>query len=275
MLLLADETYLEDGPAGAAGPDAPIILSVFQLRLQLASSTSAIADFKRRTATLETDDTQTLVLRVGTTTDPLVLWAIHLELDRRDVPPCIRWPTNDGDGGQLEFITFLADLHWLCKRSPSHRPKFKGWSGAFKHSPDSQEWHLAAHRQYAWIMRRGLGLSHQCAKGLALVDEQRLDLMTLPTTAMQAERRKLQPGPFERTRVVLQSNALLKPDRSGRVLPRDSAERRAKLWRVYLLSGRRQTVTAVNWSLLTGECVTRQALMKTVQTVASILRIKP
>ncbi|MCV2358636.1 hypothetical protein LNV08_06560 [Paucibacter sp. TC2R-5] len=269
-----DKTAATEGPASPAGPDAPKVLSVPQLKaIRGSSSASATADFKRRTDTLATDATQTLVVRVETAADPLVLWALHLELDKRDVPPCVRWPANEGDGGQLEFITFLADLLWICKRNPGHITNFRGWRGAFKHSPDSEAWHAIAHRQYIWLIKRG-SLSHQCAKGLALVDGQRLDLMVLQTNSMQAERRKLQTREFEVIRVALQRHALLKPDRSKRMTPTKSAERRAKVWRVYLLSGRRQTAMAANWRLLTGETVSRQALMKTVVTVASVLRVK-
>lgn len=264
-----------DGPATTAGPHAPKMLSVPYLRAAQASSASYAASFKRRTDSLLTDTVQNLVVRLATATDPLVLWAIHLELDARNVPPCIRWPANEGDGGQLEFITFLADLLWICKRNPEHIAGFKSARSVFRQVPDSHDWHVAAHRLYEYAYWIGHGaVSNIGARALALVDRQRQDLMTLQTKPMRADRYQLQPREFEVTRERLLSHALEKPDRSGKVTPKDSAERRAKLWRVFVLSGSNQTATVKHWQALTGETMTRQAVSKQLEIIKAVLRSK-
>ena len=212
----------------------------------------------------------TLVVRLQTTTDALLLWALHCELDRRGIPPCLRWPMNC-ESQQAEFLTWLADLLWFCKRHPRHMTTFRGWQGLFKNTPASTGWHQAAHRQYMFVASR-YSLAHWCAKGLGLTATHRQDLMMLPTAAMQAERRQLQSDRFAAMRERLLTAAVAKPDRAAKHDPQTVADRRAELWRVFLLSGRSQTATARHWNLLTGNTLTRQAVAKQLGILSDALR---
>lgn len=217
------------------------------------------ASFRRVVNAIPAQPTETLIARIATTDDPLKLWVLHLALDRRNVPPCLRWPTNDTTA-QTEFITLLADLLWFTKRTPTHRTEFKGWRDLLKHEPDSPAWHAGALRQYLYH-RRG-SLARRCALGLAVTGPQRQELMTMPTKAMAADRRQLEPRAFQELRQALGQQALDNPDRAGKRTPAEVAERRARIWRTYILAGRSPTRAAAYWQLLTGEPITRQALSK-------------
>lgn len=219
---------------------------------------------------LQSATSQTLIVRLESTADPLLLWALHLELDKRDIPPCLRWPVNDANE-QAVFITFSADLLWFCKRNSGHLPRFRGWRGLFKNAPASAKWHATAHRQFIFISPR-YSMSHWCSKGLSLTEAQRQDLMMLPTGGMVADRRQLQPAKFAETRQRLFAHAVAHPDRSSQRSSEDVANRRVGLWRLFLLSGRNQTATATHWHRLTGETLTRQAVAKQLAIVSGVLR---
>ena len=285
-----------DGPAeppGSAGPSNPLpdVLALldglkhdpamphtFPVSETILSLPSLFADMRGRhdrnhiarvIKALPDAATGTLVVGLATTTEPITLWAIHCELDRRNVPPCIRWPANN-DSPQTGYITFLADMLWFCKRHPGHTLEFRGWRGLFTNAPASPAWHATAHRQYLYVWSR-YSLSYYAAKGLMLSDADRIDLMTLPTKTMVAERRQLQPTEFSAIRVKLLSHSAEHPDRSGVRSFEDVANRRAGLWRLFLLSGKSQANTVRNWKLLMGETITRQAVAKQLSIVASVL----
>lgn len=227
------------------------------------------ADLVRFNAAIEAmadQDTTTLILRIETASDPLALWGLHQELDRRGVAPALRWPSNE-ENPQNEFITALADLFWLAKRNPTHQVLYRGWRGIFKHTPGGSEWHAAAHRQFVFTAER-YALSHKCAQGLGLTAAQRQDLMILPTAAMVADRRALHPDKFADFRASLLAHAMQHPDKSGQRTPGAIANRRARLWRVFVLSGHSQTATAKNWHLMTGETLTRQAIAKQLAIIS-------
>ena len=231
-----------------------------------------LRQFGRARAAIVAQPTQTLIVRLHTTAEPLTLWMLHLELDKRDVPPCLRWPAND-DTPQAEFITLLADLLWLTKRHPGHKAVFRGWRGAFSHTPATAEWHKAIHRQYLFVASR-YSVAHHCAKGLGLSDAQRHDLMVMQTNGMRADRQYLHGVRFQALVECLHSHAVERPDKAGKVAPAAVATRRAMIWRTYLLAGRSQTRAAAYWSLIAGEQVSRQAIAKQVATVADVLRVE-
>lgn len=236
-----------------------------------------VSDYKVRLqdaiSALPASDTRTLIVRLQTTDRPLLLWAIHCELDGRDIPPGLRWPANE-ETPQADYITWLADLLWFTGRNREHEIKFNGWRGVFKHEPDSSAWHATAFRQFLYVEPR-YSVAHMCAKGLALSDAQRQDLMTLPTKTMAASRRQLQPARFAEIRERILAHAISRPDRAGVVKPEAVAERRAQLWRLFILSGQNQTATAARWSTLTGEdTLTRQAVAKQLSTVADVLGVR-
>ncbi len=257
------------GPlAGAGEPLGDVILPMPTLVARKAAS-GDLAAFKARVKALPEARTQTLIARISVTDDALLLWAIHCVLAGRGIAPALRWPGNTDDP-QNELITFAAEVHWLARRSPEHQPKFRGWARTLACLPGSPDWHLAVHRQFLYVASRG-SVAHLCAVGLALTDRQRQESMLFPTTAMQADRRHLQPERFEEIRARLLAHAMEHPDRSGTRPPHDVAARRAALWRVYVLSCRNKAAMVRNWHSLTGECVSRQALDRQVHIVEDLL----
>ncbi|MDM0049292.1 hypothetical protein [Variovorax sp. J22R115] len=248
----------------AEGPFKSITVLVAERRHQ-----EGLQRFRDGVRVLPSASTQTLVLRLATTSDPLMLWAQHLELDRRGVPPCQRWPANEITP-QHEFITWLADMLWFAKRNPAHTPRFRGWKGLFDNPPTSAKWHATAMRQFLHVSSR-YSVAYWCANGMGLTEPQRMDLMTTPTKAMVAERRQLAPAPFAAMRERLLSHAMQHPDRSGARTPDAVAARRARLLRAFILSGRSAATTAANWRLLTGETMTRQAVAKQVAAALEVL----
>ena len=130
---------------------------------------------------LPINNTQTLILRLATTDDPLKLWALDLDLNKRVIAPTLRWPANLNTL-QAQFITIVSDLHWLATQYPDHQPLFKAWRQLFKLTPDSDEWHSKAF----WILKsmESSNLSRQGAKGLALGVNHRKELMMFQTPSM-------------------------------------------------------------------------------------------
>lgn len=214
---------------------------------------------------------QTLILRLSTGQDALMMWAIHLELDHRGVPPCLRWPGN-AHTTQAEFITWLADLHWFAKRHPQHDAQHKGWRNLLAQAPATAKWHAHACRQYAYAERRrgSRSLSHWCAQGLALTDVQRQELMTLPTRSIEASRRAIQGEQWAKLKENLVSHAITHPDRSAKCNPDQVASRRAAMFRVHVLAGGAISTTSRYWTLLTGQRLSRQAIAKQLAAVEAI-----
>lgn len=211
-----------------------------------------------------------VLARLPHLSDPVALWAVHLALERRGLPPCQRWPAIDATP-QHEFVTFCADLHWLAKMLPGHVPAHRGWRGVFDAPLGSGAWHGTALRQYLFVAPR-YSVAHWCARGLALSDAQRAPLMMLPTTKMRADRRGLDEYGFQTTRDALLADATVHPDRSRATTPASVAERRAALWRVFVLSQRNVSETARVWSIVTGQTITRQAVAKQIEAVNRALR---
>lgn len=227
--------------------------------------------FKGKVRVLPTIDTQNLILRIATTEDPMTLWALHVHLDTRNVPPCLRWPANTRTP-QAEFITWLADLLWLAKRNPDHQPKYQGWQRLFRDKTNSPGWLERAFWMYDRTVRRSV--AYITAKGLALSDAQRQDLMTLPTAAMVKHRRELlHPEREESVRQCLLTHAMQHPDKRSKFTPEDTTHRRAAIRRTHILMGFRPTATAQTWQLLAGAPTTRQAISKQLAITDEVLRI--
>lgn len=262
--------------AGAGEPLDCEVLSIPQLIAQKVAS-GDLATFKTRVLALCEQDSQALIARIATTGDTLTLWFIHLTLDKRGIAPALRWPAND-DSQQSEFITFAADLLWLSRRYPDHKPNYRGWARALAHQPPSPHWHAAVHRQYLFAAPR-YSLAHYCSKALALAERQRQELMTLPTATMASERRQLQSERFTELRERLLTHAMGHRDKAGKHQPHDIANRRAALWRTYVLCGKCKATTTHNWHLLTsattGKPITRQALAKQLVIIEGVLGGRP
>ena len=229
-----------------------------------------LARFNRAVAAMPNQDTQTLILRIDTTTDPLILWELHKELDRRGLPPCLRWPANKSTD-QMRLVTVLADLLWFTKRNPDHTPLFKDWIKFLKLEPGSEAW---LDKSYWLLMNMSsCNLARHGTKALALNDTQRRELMMFPSSKMVIERRELQPTRFAEIGEKLLSHAYAYPNKdSERNNPATAAARRVRLWRVSVLTGHATTATAKYWELLTGEVIARRMIPRRIEAIKITLK---
>lgn len=223
----------------------------------------------RITQGIPLQNTATLIARIETASDALVLWAIHLELDRRGIPPALRWPANT-DTPTMHFVTWLADVHWIHTRNSDHQPKFRGWKRLFLNTPNTLAWLERAYQMFAAVYGRR-SLAHIGSVGLALTATQRQPLMLFPTNQMVTDREALHLDAQSERLIRLESYSRQHPDKSGKLAAHDIAHRRARMFRVHLLSGFSSAVTAKNWSLLSLERMTRQAVDKQIAIIESVL----
>lgn len=217
--------------------------------------------FKESTETLPAPDTSTLIARIETTADPLILWEIHQELDRRDIPPAFRYPRNH-DTGQMRFTTWLADLHWHTRRA-RHGPRFRSWRRLF--APAGESWHESAKNVFEYGWRRNQNASYY-AKGLALTDDHRLDLMTIKTSKQIARQRQLKQS-IEVHRAIA-SHAIANAGRLSKERRPDQTTRdRYLIWKTYILADQSPTITARMFEAIYGEPMTRQKVQKQIAAV--------
>lgn len=224
--------------------------------------------FRERVRALPDWSTQDLVLRFETTSDPLMVWALHLECERRGLPPVLRWPSQQ-IGPQGDLLDLSADVRWLQLVHPHHRAQARGWRPVLRETPGTALWHVHLHRQFLFAYPRGLGWV--VAKGLGMSDDQRRDLITTPTASMVRERRGLFGTAFSDLQQRLIDHAYRHPDRARVYAPEQVGIRRARLYRVHALSGRSPTRTAALWKVLTGESITRQAVANQIAATEFVL----
>lgn len=268
----ADDIVFDDTPRPLKRPPAACLKGVDSIGRLIAEKAASgeRARFAKMVVALRTTRTDRLILRIATTPDPLLLWALHGTLDKRGVAPCLRWPKNNSTP-QTEFVTWLADVQWFTRRNPAHRAKFQGWQRLFIEAPDSAAWREKAYWIFVGMYDRQ-NLSSYGARGLGLDTTQRQPLMMFPTAAMVTARLELRLADFEQTRERLYSYSMAHPDKSGERTPEAIAGRREGLWRVFILSGKSITATAENWRLTTDEPLTRQAALKQVNAIKAILK---
>lgn len=258
-----------DKPRKAAlAPRFTRLLSFSRLIENKRASTD-VPRFKAMVLAMVKQDTRTLIVRLSTTTDPLMLWAIHCQLDKRNIAPAQRWPANTSSD-QMLFVNWCADLTWFFKRNPAHVPRFKSWRRLTQHQLFSPQWLEAAYWKFESM--HGRSLAHITSKALGLSDDHRQDLLTVPTRAMVVVRREIEPTRFATIHNHLLSHALAHPDRSGKHKPADVANRRLALFRVFVLSGKHAQTTATHWKSLTGETIFRQAVDKQLTIILGALR---
>jgi hypothetical protein len=246
----------------------PSLKSVPQLLTERQSNAAAWAFYQAAAADIPQQQTATLVARIVTATDPLLLWLVHEELDRREVPPAFRWPMNQ-QSAQAEFITWLADIHWFTRRKTNHRPAYKNWQRWFGNVSDA--WHASALRAYSFAFKRGSGGTY-FAKGLALTERDRQDLMTMKTKGQIARLRPLRKFGQEYRRAIL-DHATAKPDRAGVKTPEEVAKRRYAIWKLYVLADESETSAARQYHKLYGEVIARQNLGKQVELAQQAWRL--
>jgi len=221
---------------------------------------------------LRGEPTPAILGRGSRTTDPLMLWILHVEMQRRGVPPCLRWQAPE-DTRQQMFITFIADVLWLARGHPDHVTDHERWRKLFGYPTASEKWQRLAR----WLFVSGRCAqagTHYYSKGLGLSDSQRQPLMMLLSNKMRGDRRLLNALPTYRE--ALHRHALMHRDKSGKVAPSKIAERRAELLRLFILAGRRPTLAADFHLRLWGIRISRQALTRQITTIeiATGLRLR-
>jgi len=241
---------------------------VHELMESLQSPNEKNEQLQEKIAKLGDRSTQELIARIGSTTHPFALWLIHRELDRRDVPPCLRTPYRDESTEQI-FITWLADVYWLAKRHPKHPVAYSRFRHLFISEPDSEQWHKTA----IWVYRHGRGKSgHYFSRALALTDQMRQPLAMLVSHRMQGDRTLLRSLPKHRE--ALLAHAVGHRDKSQAIKPVEVAERRTELLRLHLLSGRNRSTAAAWHHLLHGGNITRQAVAKQITAIQRITGLR-
>lgn len=224
--------------------------------------------FKIAVGEARSDSIKGLIRRLTTVEDALMLWVLHLELDHRDVPPCLRGVKRD-ETPQVLFVTWLADIYWVTKRHRDHVPRYERWRGLFENKPATERWHRVA----IWVYRSGRSTpSHYHTRGLGLTEAQRQPLMTLISNAMRGDRRVLGELPKLRDEIWLYVGR--HPDRSGKFTSTQIADRRAEILRLFLLSGRNKTRAAEYYRLLTGQSLSRQTLTRHLEGIELATKLR-
>jgi hypothetical protein len=211
--------------------------------------------------------TEPLILRIETAGNPSTLWLIHSELNERGIAPCLRWPANDSTP-QAEYITWLADLLWIKTHLGPHKGEYGNWQRFLRIDRQSEraKWHQEARILYREA--QGRGIANWCANGIGLTPREREDLMMHPTKAISTRRRTIKGDAYTSLRNRHNERTKAFPDRSGQWGADEIAHRRARMWRVYILSGKNRSLAARRWVQLTGEDITRQAVSKQLDQIA-------
>jgi hypothetical protein len=239
-----------------------VIRSIPSLKAARQAQKAPWRAFQESVEALVLADTPTLIARIETTADPLVLWAIHLELGRRKIPPAFRYPKNDSTD-QARFVTWLADVHWHTRRNPATKEVHKSWKRLFAIADDS--WHTTARSVYvfAWGCSRKPGYY---AARLALEDEHRLDLMTMKTSRQVTRQRQLYQASEMHHAIASHATAnagRLSKDRRATDTTRD----RYRIWKTYLIADKSPTRTAAMFTAIYGENMTRQKVQKQMAAI--------
>lgn len=204
-----------------------------------------------------------LLPSVETTEKPAVLWALHMALDAHGIPPCVRLPQTI-DTPQAAFITTLADLLWISKRHPGHKPQLQRMRNVLR-EPDTPQWHKAA----LWAYQHSRGEPGRLARSLALTDAQRSQTATMPTLA-QANKRRALRARLDVIREQLLTHALEHPDGTRRQTPDDLADKRMRLLRLYLLLDRDRAATHDYLRRVEGVTTCVRAMTLQLETIARI-----
>lgn len=227
--------------------------------------------FKDQVLNLPNWKTRDILPRLETTKDPLMLWVLHLELNKREIPPSLRFPSHQL-GPQGDYIDLAADVFWLMSQHPNHQATFRGWRNTLKTPRGTPEWHEHLYRQFLFTYPRGM--AHLASKGLGLTDQQRGELLSVPTKRMARDRAAFEAARCGELFESLHQFAIAHPDKSGIRRPTEIAQRRLGIYRTFVLSGRAPTTATKNWNRLSGEIVSRQAFMSQVKLTQNRLAIK-
>lgn len=146
---------------------------------------SEVERFNARVAALAGRFSLDLRASVETCGDPAMLWALHMELMGRGIPPILRGPRPWHLGAQGRLVEFAADVAWLQTTDPGHRGRYGLGRAIFKTPWGSDGWWRLVLRQFGRSGNvRGLVLA------LGLTEPQRLHLRTVQT-APRADRKSV------------------------------------------------------------------------------------
>jgi hypothetical protein len=242
--------------------DRPILVGIHALKESRAANRASWERFQAVIEGIPTADALALIRRIQTTTDALVLWDIHMELERRGIPPVFRYPAND-DTLQMEFITWLADLHWFTRQKPNHKPYFDKWQRLF--GPITDGWHETARSIFEDAYWRGRVTTYT-SRGLNLAVCDKRPLMVMKDGGQSRRLRDLKRADERReaiTRHAMANAGRLTKDRT----PDQVAARRYNIWKTYVLADRSETIAARIYQELYGENIPRQNLGKQIDAV--------
>jgi hypothetical protein len=242
--------------------ERPTLVGLHTLKASKQASKASWTLFQALTETIPTATTLALVNRVQAATDAMVLWEIHLELNRRGIPPAFRYPANVATP-QMEFVTWLADLHWFTRQKPKHTPCFDKWKRLF--GPITDGWHETARHIFEMAYQRG-NVATYTSRGLNLAECDRRPLMTVKSTGQLRRLRDLRQADDRReaiTKHVTANAGRLPKDRT----PDQVARRRLLIWKTYVLADRSETIAARVLQAMYGETIARQNLGKQIEAV--------
>jgi len=222
-----------------------------------------------QSASLRDTPTSTLLARIATTADPVKLWHLHMELDRRSVPPCARHPTRD-ETPMLGFVSWLADVLWIMSHYPGHCPSYQQWENAFRLAIDGEQWHRTMLWHYVKNTRPKK--PHYYVKGLGLSERQRQPLLVLQNEKARPIRRLL--ADVSRHAAALMEHAHKHPDKAGQHPPKEVALRRLAVLRCYLMAAGNSTLACELLALLTGESMSRPFLIRQMEKVRTATGLK-
>lgn len=249
-------------PLSDAGAERESIHSIPFLKAAKEVNPALWRAFKGSTETLPAADTSTLIARIETTADPLMLWEIHQELERRGIPPAYRYPRND-DSDQAKYVTWLADAHWHTRRTGAAKEVHKSWKRLFDTANDS--WHTTARSVYVYGWRMSAKAGYFATR-LALDDADRLDLMTMRSGRQVARQRQLHQA--DEMHHAISSHATANAGRLAKDRrPTDTTRDRWRIWRTYLLADKSPTRTAAMFTAIYGEKMTRQKVQKQLAAI--------
>ena len=246
-------------------PEAPQAFKTYP-ELKAGMGRAEKGRHKAKTAALATEPAASLCASMETATAPAMLWEIHQELARREIPPILRGPRHC-HGLQGDFLDFAADLQWLWG-TETIKPRYRLAQGIFSTAPDTPEWWELVKRQFS---QEGTRNTRSWSIAFNLDATQRRHLRTIQSADTRRLFDDLHGDHFGQLLDALRREAVAKPDKSkprDQQEPHKTASRRARIYRTHTLTAGTLRDTASNWEALSGEKLSAQAIRHQVSLVA-------
>ena len=217
----------------------------------------------RALSNIKEQSTTTLMHRLAVVEHPMLAWALHVELDARDVPPCLR-PWMPERSRQSAYLATLADLRWLVIRHPAHTTKYERLRSVFRYPVHDDRWHRAA----IWAYRQCRGHRHLLAARLGLIDAMRAHTLTMPNKHQSNDRRLLTTN---RSTIIdtMIAHALKHPDKAGQTTAESVAARRVKMLTKFVMLDRNYSETIKSVALIDGTNMSRQTLARHLRSAST------